>query len=317
MPPGSFHRCCFRSVAVVRECRAGSRRAWRLLPGLRSVPGIRARLGSAAHRPRRLAGWLPVPRRSGQVAVRRRDVPCLSHRSSHRLRTRVYVQTRARGRDGTTGGTITHGDRSPFVICPLTRCRSGWLLQEVATGSPPPDGRPPPPGPWRRPAQRRTRTRPAGGTVPSGRSDQARYDPGAPGCLPGLRPPLPRFGLAGGGVRPGRSLADGATEELPLLRPRRRCSSWTSSANATRSDRSSPIAAACSAITASRAAHDAQPGSGGQTSHNWPSSPPATGSQAATPGQPWERPHRGQFPHVTSPNPSNRREELNVYRNGP
>jgi hypothetical protein len=46
------------------------------------------------------------------------------------------------------------------------------------------------------------------GTVPSGRSDQARYDPGAPGCLPGLRPPLPRFGLADGGVRPGRSLAD-------------------------------------------------------------------------------------------------------------
>ena len=124
------------------------------------------------------------------------------------------------------------------------------------------------------------------GTVPSGRADQARCDPGAPGCLPGLRPPLPRLGFVGVGVRPGRSSADGAMDELPLLRSRRRRSSRTSSANATGSDRSSSIAPACSAITASRAAYDAQPGAGdgrpvttGHRHHRPPT------SQAATPGQ--------------------------------
>src|SRR5262249_42771417 len=57
--------------------------------------------------------------------------------------------------------------------------------------------------------------------------------------------------------------ADGAIEELPLLRPSRRRSSRTSAASATTSALSSPIAAVCSAITASRAAHDAQPAAGG------------------------------------------------------
>jgi hypothetical protein len=120
------------------------------------------------------------------------------------------------------------------------------------------------------------------------RPGQARCDPGAPGRLPGLRPPLPRPGFGGGGgVRPGRSSADGAMEELPLVRPRRRRSSATSSAKAARSDLSSPIAAACSAITASRAAHDVQPGAGGgsgpvTTGHY--GRQPSTVKPQATPG---------------------------------
>ena len=49
----------------------------------------------------------------------------------------------------------------------------------------------PPPGPRRRPGPRRTRTPRAGNAAPSGpgSSLQARCEPGAPGCLPGLRPP--------------------------------------------------------------------------------------------------------------------------------
>jgi hypothetical protein len=164
---------------------------------------------------------------------------------------------------------------------------------------------------------------PAGkcGTRSSRLADQARCDPGAPGCLPGLRPPLPRPGLAGGGVRPGRSSALGAIEELPLLRPSRRRRSRTSAASATTSARSSPIAAACSssrrpcsAITASRAAHDAQPGAGGGRTaitghlHRQPSvitrhaGPPPRRAARGQPGAPHRR---------TAANPS--RDVMNVY----
>jgi hypothetical protein len=59
--------------------------------------------------------------------VRGRDVPCLSHRSSRRLHTRVYVQTRA-GRDGTTGETITHGDGSPAARA-RQRPRLTWMAR--------------------------------------------------------------------------------------------------------------------------------------------------------------------------------------------
>ena len=97
----SSHRCCFRSVAGVQGCLAGSRRAWRLLPGLRSIRGIRARLGNAARLPRRPLGRPAAHLRSGRAAARRRHARCSSHRSSRYPCMRVYVQTRAReaGRD--------------------------------------------------------------------------------------------------------------------------------------------------------------------------------------------------------------------------
>jgi hypothetical protein len=64
--------------------------------------------------------------------------------------------------------------------------------------------------------------------VSSGLSRQARFDPCAPGCLPGFRfGPLPRTGFTGGGVRPGTSSIEGGIDELPLLRPSRRSNSAT------------------------------------------------------------------------------------------
>lgn len=67
---------------------------------------------------------------------------------------------------------------------------------------------------------------------PSGASDQDRFIPGAPFCLP-----LDRFGIArplpdDGGVPPGRSSLLGGIEEFPLFRDSR-CSS-----RANRADRS-------------------------------------------------------------------------------
>jgi len=41
--------------------------------------------------------------------------------------------------------------------------------------------------------------------------------PGAPGCLPGLRP-LPRRGLRSGGLFPGRSSVLGGIDEFPEFR---------------------------------------------------------------------------------------------------
>ena len=57
---------------------------------------------------------------------------------------------------------------------------------------------------------------------------QARCEPGAPGCLPGLRPPpFLRPALPSGGLRPGWSSIDGGRDEFPLLRDSR-CSSRSS-----------------------------------------------------------------------------------------
>jgi hypothetical protein len=86
-------------------------------------------------------------------------------------------------------------------------------------------------------------------TRSSGLADQARCDPGAPGCLPWARLPSGRGRRAfPGRLRPGWASIDGGNEELPLFRDTSRSSrsSFASSA---------AIAAACSAITASRSAH--------------------------------------------------------------
>ena len=82
------------------------------------------------------------------------------------------------------------------------------------------------------------------------------------GLLARLAPfPFPRFGLAGGGVRPGRSSADGGIEEFPLFRDTSRSSrstlaarSATCPASRAFSAASISITRACTVITASRAA---------------------------------------------------------------
>jgi hypothetical protein len=201
---GFLHRCCFRSVAVVRECRAGSRRACdccRVFDPFRESV-----LDSGA--PRIVRAGLPD---GFPFLVAQDRLPCggVTFRACLIVRpivcVRAFTCRRARGAGtGRPAGrslTVTalrlldpcledqgedQGNASGIVrnvgfICPLTRCRSGWLLQEVATGSPPPDRRPPPPGPWRRPAQRRTRTRPAGSAAPCRPGARTRPDT-IPGC---------------------------------------------------------------------------------------------------------------------------------------
>ena len=131
----------------------------------------------------------------------------------------------------------------------------------------------------------RLRTHPA----PGGRSqaDASRVSPGSEasgGKYPGQR--------AGGNVRPGRSSPEGAIEEFPLLRPRRRRRSRTSAASATRrpaapgSRRPAPQAPG----PARRSPRPVQrttrnPAQGWQADHNRSSSSPALSSQAATPGR--------------------------------
>ena len=71
MPLVSFHGCCFRLVTVARTYRAGSRRARRLLPGLRCVPvALAATPGTYLHRSGTASGhflvwrqWRPGPGR--------------------------------------------------------------------------------------------------------------------------------------------------------------------------------------------------------------------------------------------------------------
>ena len=72
----------------------------------------------------------------------------------------------------------------------------------------------------------RTGRRPAGTAASflSGFSLQARCAPGAPGCLPCLFFPFPRFGFGSGAVFPGRSSADGGIEEFPEFRDTARSS---------------------------------------------------------------------------------------------
>jgi hypothetical protein len=79
-----------RRIAVSAAAAAGS--------SIRSGNPCSTRERRASSAP--LAGWLPVPRRSGQFAVWLCHVVCLSHRSSRGPCTRVYVQTRARGGTG-------------------------------------------------------------------------------------------------------------------------------------------------------------------------------------------------------------------------
>jgi len=91
---------------------------------------------------------------------------------------------------------------------------------------------------------------------------EARYEPGARGCLPGFRfPRLPGYGFPGGGIRPGWSSSDGGSEELPEFRAAARSSlASRSSSSATRAASTAFCAASiamswpCSAISASRAA---------------------------------------------------------------
>ena len=129
---------------------------------------------------------------------------------------------------------------------------------------------------------------------------QARNIPGAPGCLPGLRLPLPRPGFGRGCSFPGRSSEEGGMDEFPLLRFKARSRRATCSRSAAiwsacspSAPRSSPISSSCAAIRSSRAAHEPQSGAGsGRTaiSHDHPQ--PAQRKQHDTPSRPARIPHR-------------------------
>jgi hypothetical protein len=93
--------------------------------------------------------------------------------------------------------------------------------------------------------------------------------PRRPWLLAGLRSPRPRGCPRRGGVRPGRSSADGGIDELPLFGEAGRSSrstlaarSATCPANRVFSAASAAITRACTAITASRAASTGIPGTG-------------------------------------------------------
>ena len=106
---------------------------------------------------------------------------------------------------------------------------------------------------------KRWRASRAGGTVRTGSVLQARYEPGAPGCLPGFRLPPPCCGSPAGGVRPGWSSSDGGSEELPEFRDAARSSLASRSSSSPTRPASAAFCAAsmamswpCSAISASR-----------------------------------------------------------------
>jgi hypothetical protein len=94
------------AAVVAIPCPAGGRRA-------SSAPAFRMASRSWSV----MGGWRVGVRRSAHV-------PSLSRRPC----SRVYVQTRARGRDGTAGGANTHGDGSSVVRarqCP----RLTWMAR--------------------------------------------------------------------------------------------------------------------------------------------------------------------------------------------
>ena len=168
---------------------------------------------------------------------------------------------------GDSPGSTSAGRAWPPGAPARTRTtpRAGHAGSPVRTpaGSRSAGARPPPPGWPRRPGPRRTRTSRPGNAAPcsSGCPLQARCDPGDPGCLPGFRFPAPPAGFRRGGVRPGRSSADGGIEELPLLRDASRSSRSTRAARSATcpasrafSAASNSITRACTAITAPRAA---------------------------------------------------------------
>ena len=135
-----------------------------------------------------------------------------------------------------------------------------------------------PPRPDRRPRQ--AGPAPA---APSGNSatpahpgwlDQARCEPGAPGCLPCPREPSARrrgLGFRAAGPRPGWAPSTAGTDELPLLRDTSRSSRSTLACSSAIAACCSPIAASCAAITTSRATHAGHPAGGSSdlvTSHH-------------------------------------------------
>jgi hypothetical protein len=120
-----FHGLCFRLVAGVRGCRAGSRRASRPLRDLRSARVALARCGSSVRLRRRLAGWPRGLRRSSWRGVcghrsrgltpfpRSRSVVVHVHvhdlRASRRAQARARPWADERSLDVTTRPTRTAG----------------------------------------------------------------------------------------------------------------------------------------------------------------------------------------------------------------
>ena len=149
------------------------------------------------------------------------------------------------------GGSATC--RRPHPHC--TSCRSCWIVTARASGKSVTwweNRTPRSAAPARSPPHAQE---PCGkcAIISSGSSRQARNAPGAPGCLPGLRPPRRVF--RSGGLRPGRSSLLGGIDELPLFREISRSSrairsrsSAFSAFSSSFSARSRP-AAACSAAT--------------------------------------------------------------------
>ena len=95
-------------------------------------------------------------------------------------------------------------------------------------------------------------------TCSSGAATHGSELPGAPRCLPRLRPD-PLACLGGGFVLPGRSSVEGGIEEFPLLRPAFRSRAVTRSTSRAFAAVNSSIALACTAITTSRDAHESHP----------------------------------------------------------
>jgi hypothetical protein len=123
MPLGLFHGECFRSVPVARESRAGSRRAWRPLRGLRSGRVAPAECGSGGRLRHRPAGWPRGPRRSSRPGVARHRWGVVSRGLTplcgvtYRVRPRarpwqVCGPTRAGARDAVDGQAVTGRHRT-------------------------------------------------------------------------------------------------------------------------------------------------------------------------------------------------------------
>ena len=144
---------------------------------------------------------------------------------------------------------------------------------------------------------------PSGSTssVSSGCSRQARYAPGAPGCLPGLRPP-PRRAVRSGGFFPGRSSVPGGIDEFPLLREISRSSRATRSASSAFCVFSAAICASLSSSSIRSRAFSARsvtasPGASlGHIGHTGTTSEPALRNQHDTLSRPAKLPKSSRTP---------------------